>query len=100
MQFRDLLDLFHRIAGVAIQSDLSDNGTRPGRDMEGHVDLVLLLVALFGDAHSRLVESIVFHHSLYACQSTVTILPSVEFAELQQGLSSQLITGRVTAHTS
>src|ERR1700687_820051 len=71
MQLGNLLDLFLGIAGVPFQSDLSDYGTRPGDDMEGHVDLVLLLVALFRDRHFRLVESVFFHHSLDASHSAV-----------------------------
>ena len=82
MQLGDLSDLFDGIAGIAFQLYLSDYGTRPGDNMEGHVDLVLLLVALFGDRHSRLVESIFFQNSLDARQSVVDFLPRVEFAEL------------------
>ncbi len=46
MQIGDLLDLRDGIAGVAVQRDLSDNGTSPADDMKGYVDLVLLFVAL------------------------------------------------------
>ncbi len=63
--------------------------------MEGQVDLVLLLVALFGDRHFRLVESIFFHHSLDAGQSAIEFLRRVEFAELQAGGAGQLVRGRI-----
>ncbi len=95
MQLGDLLDLCDGIAGVAFQRDLSDHGPRPTNDMEGHVDLVLLLVALLGDRHFRLVESIFFHHPLDAGQSAVEFLLRVEFAELQAGGADQLVGGRI-----
>ena len=63
--------------------------------MEGQVDLVLLLVAFFGDRHFRLVESIFFQHSLDAGQSAVEFLPRVEFAELQAGGACQLVRGGI-----
>ena len=51
MESGDLLELGDGTASVAFESDLSDYGTRPGKHMEGQIDLVLLLVALFGDRH-------------------------------------------------
>src|ERR1700737_2847807 len=82
MQLGDLPDLVDGIACVPFQFDLSDDGTRAGYDMEGHVDLVLRLIAIFGDRHSRLVESIFFHYALNARQSAVDFLARVKFAEL------------------
>jgi len=61
MQLGDLSDLFDGVAGITFQCYPADYGARPGDDMESHVDLMLLLVALFGDRHSRLVESIFFN---------------------------------------
>ena len=47
MQLGDLSDLFDGIAGISFQCYPSDYSTRPSDDMEGYVDLVLLLVALW-----------------------------------------------------
>src|SRR4030088_3384234 len=71
MQLSDLSDLFNGIAGITFQPYLSDYGTRPGADLEGHVDRVLLQVPVFGDRHFRSVEPIFFQHSLDTRQSAV-----------------------------
>ena len=63
--------------------------------MEGQVELVLLLVALFGDGHFRPVESVFFHYSLDACPSVVEFFWGVEFAKLQAGGAGQLVGGRI-----
>ena len=98
MQPRDFLELCDRITGIAFKTDLADHGPWTGYDMEGQVDLVLLLVTLLGIGHRRLVESIFLHHSLDACLGPVEFFPRVEFTELQTGRADQLVGGRVAGN--
>ena len=63
--------------------------------MEGHIDLVLLLVALFRDCCSGLMESIFLHHALDAFESMGDLLRGVEFAKLQTSSAGELVRGGI-----
>jgi hypothetical protein len=95
MQFGDLLDLFLRIAGIAFGSNLADDCARAGNHMQRQVDLVLLLVALFGDRNLRLVEAVLLHYPFDAGQTAVEFFVAVEFSQLQAGGARELVRGGI-----